>query len=442
MTLDGQGADELLAGYSGYPGYRIHSLLSQGRFSDAARFARGWSAEPGRSATGLAAAVAAQVVPRRERDRVRLATARSRVMRRPDGLDVRSTSPLLGDVPRGRSLAAVLRDGLTDRGLEALLRHADRNSMAFSVESRVPFLDVDVAEFLLTLPEDYLISSRGQTKRVLRAAMRGIVPDAILDRRDKIGFETPQRSWLKTAHLDLDALARGCPCVSVHRRRCPAAAAGRLARRPSLPTERRHRMAAAELQPVVRASGPPGEAVGRSRKTDHTPSKSLARYSSAMHRSSTATFSTSPTSSSGSVQLRTKDARSELTASTHEAPGETAALERNGVVPLADEDPQPEEGQGGGDGGKSGSERAEGRHQGKVGDDVDRGGCHGNPQLRPGLECDAHPGCKGRTSWPIRRAGAMRATRVPTRGTHVLRRRPRCPQRRDSVQRRPRCTRR
>jgi asparagine synthase (glutamine-hydrolysing) len=218
VTLDGQGADELLAGYSGYPGYRIHSLLSQGRFSDTGRFARGWSAEPGRSATRLAAAVAAQVVPRRERDRVRLATARSRVMRRPDGLDVRSTSPLLGDVPRGRSLAAVLRDGLTDRGLEALLRHADRNSMAFSVESRVPFLDVDVAEFLLTLPEDYLVSSSGQTKRVLRAAMRGIVPDAILDRRDKIGFETPQRSWLKTAHLDIDAWlegARAYPYVDV-----------------------------------------------------------------------------------------------------------------------------------------------------------------------------------------------------------------------------------
>jgi asparagine synthase (glutamine-hydrolysing) len=130
-------------------------------------------------------------------------------MRRPDGLDLRAPSPLLGEPPRGRHLAAVLRDGLTDRGLEALLRHADRNSMAFSVESRVPFLDVDVAEFLLTLPEDYLLSPRGQTKSVLRAAMRGVVPDAILDRRDKIGFETPQRSWLKSPHLDLDAWLDG-----------------------------------------------------------------------------------------------------------------------------------------------------------------------------------------------------------------------------------------
>lgn len=209
VTLDGQGADELLAGYAGYPGYRIRSLLSEGRVRDVARFASGWCAHPGRTSTGLAAATAAQVVPRRARDRVRLATARGSVMRRPQGLDVRSTSPLSGDVPRGRHLASVLRDGLTHRGLEALLRHADRNSMAFSVESRVPFLDVDLAEFLLTLPEDYLISSRGQTKSVLRAAMRGLVPDPILDRRDKIGFETPQRNWMRTTSFEIDAWLEG-----------------------------------------------------------------------------------------------------------------------------------------------------------------------------------------------------------------------------------------
>ena len=218
VTLDGQGADELLAGYSGYPGYRLRSLLSQGRFTDVARFVRGWSAEPDRTPTELAVATAAQAVPRRSRDRVRLATARSGVMRRPDGLDLRSTSPLLADPPRGRHLATVLRDGLTDRGLEALLRHADRNSMAFSIESRVPFLGVDLAEFLLTMPEEYLISARGQTKRMLRAAMRGIVPDSILDRRDKVGFETPQRSWMKTSDLDVEAWldgARAYPYVDV-----------------------------------------------------------------------------------------------------------------------------------------------------------------------------------------------------------------------------------
>jgi asparagine synthase (glutamine-hydrolysing) len=68
--------------------------------------------------------------------------------------------------------------------------------MRFSVESRVPFLTADLAQFLFSLPEEYLISRQGETKCVFKAAMRGIVPDAILDRRDKIGFATPEQDWL------------------------------------------------------------------------------------------------------------------------------------------------------------------------------------------------------------------------------------------------------
>jgi asparagine synthase (glutamine-hydrolysing) len=86
---------------------------------------------------------------------------------------------------------------MTDRGLPALLRHSDRNSMHWSMESRVPFLTHEFAQFTLGLPEDHLVSASGETKSVFRAAMRGIVPDAILDRRDKIGFETPEGDWLR-----------------------------------------------------------------------------------------------------------------------------------------------------------------------------------------------------------------------------------------------------
>jgi len=60
----------------------------------------------------------------------------------------------------------------------------------------VPFLTIDMAEFLLSLPENYLLSDDGVTKYVFREAMRGIVPDQILDRKDKIGFETPDNQWL------------------------------------------------------------------------------------------------------------------------------------------------------------------------------------------------------------------------------------------------------
>jgi asparagine synthase (glutamine-hydrolysing) len=82
--------------------------------------------------------------------------------------------------------------------LPHLLRYEDRNSMAFSIESRVPFLTPKFAEFMLRIPEEYIISPGGTTKAVFRQAMRGTVPDCILDRRDKIGFATPEREWLQS----------------------------------------------------------------------------------------------------------------------------------------------------------------------------------------------------------------------------------------------------
>jgi asparagine synthase (glutamine-hydrolysing) len=80
--------------------------------------------------------------------------------------------------------------------LPGLLRYEDRNSMASSVESRVPFLTPELVSFMGRLPEQYLIDSEGTSKAVFRAAMRGIVPDSILNRRDKVGFATPERWWL------------------------------------------------------------------------------------------------------------------------------------------------------------------------------------------------------------------------------------------------------
>lgn len=77
--------------------------------------------------------------------------------------------------------------------------------MAFSIESRVPFLTIPLADFLLSLPENYLISQGGETKSVFRAAMRGIVPDSILDRRDKIGFATPEEIWFRQISPQLRA---------------------------------------------------------------------------------------------------------------------------------------------------------------------------------------------------------------------------------------------
>jgi asparagine synthase (glutamine-hydrolysing) len=80
--------------------------------------------------------------------------------------------------------------------LPSLLRYADRNSMAHSVEVRLPFLDHRVTEFAFRLPADYKIR-RGVTKRVLRAASRELLPETILRRSDKIGFAIPTADWLR-----------------------------------------------------------------------------------------------------------------------------------------------------------------------------------------------------------------------------------------------------
>lgn len=74
--------------------------------------------------------------------------------------------------------------------LQHLLRFEDRNSMAFSIEARVPFTDFELVEWAFTRANDYKIY-QGWTKWVLRKAMCGRVPESILWRRDKIGFETP-----------------------------------------------------------------------------------------------------------------------------------------------------------------------------------------------------------------------------------------------------------
>ena len=80
--------------------------------------------------------------------------------------------------------------------LPMLLHWEDRDSMAHSVESRVPFLDYRLVEFVSGLPEEYKIYN-GLTKRILRKGMEGILPEKVRNRMDKLGFDTPEEVWMK-----------------------------------------------------------------------------------------------------------------------------------------------------------------------------------------------------------------------------------------------------
>lgn len=81
--------------------------------------------------------------------------------------------------------------------LPRLLHYEDRNSMAFSIEARLPFLDYRLIEYIFNLPFDQKIKE-GVTKVVLRDAMRGTLPEEVRNRYDKMGFVTPEDAWFKT----------------------------------------------------------------------------------------------------------------------------------------------------------------------------------------------------------------------------------------------------
>ena len=197
VLLDGQGADELLGGYDRYVGARIASLLRQGRWATAAKLARA-ARTRGLSLPGTVAMTGDFLAPARVQDLVRPLVGRPLVPPWVDGDWFARRRAQLAPL-HFTSSRNVLRDQLTSDlttvGVPFLLRNEDRNSMIWSVESRVPFLVPEVAEFCVSLPEEYLVDAAATSKAVFRRAMVDVVPQPILDRRDKVGFEAPAVRW-------------------------------------------------------------------------------------------------------------------------------------------------------------------------------------------------------------------------------------------------------
>jgi asparagine synthase (glutamine-hydrolysing) len=191
VTLDGQGADELLGGYDHYAPTFLHALkLSAGRWA-AIGEARSYARTRG---------IPLRRVLRRSRK-----TRRNLQEERAPGRflhpDLRAggsaPGPLAGaeDSPLGLFHEHLRRD-LTVDMLPSLLRHADRNSMAFGVESRVPFLDHRIAELCFALPPHMLVRD-GWTKRPIRDAFGDLLPAEVTWRRDKLGFAPPEARWFR-----------------------------------------------------------------------------------------------------------------------------------------------------------------------------------------------------------------------------------------------------
>jgi len=197
VMLDGQGADETLGGYRGFFGAYLASLIREGRIARWAQEAAAIRREASFSWTRLVGYSAAYLQPK-------LLPLIGRLERRaysdrewvhPSCRDAFKSDPVQNLGGRASDVSRMSMAQLAATNLPMLLRWEDRNSMAFSVEARVPFLDYRFVELALGLPDEAKVGG-GISKRALRQAMRGTVPDLVLDRKDKMGFVTSEALWV------------------------------------------------------------------------------------------------------------------------------------------------------------------------------------------------------------------------------------------------------
>jgi len=196
VMLDGQGADESLCGYHNFLRPFFRGLVATRQLATAWHEANAVRGDTRKAVSALLRALADNLVPDSSQRRQ---TFERRKRRTPRWLDREVLQRTLTDpedeiVARGRSAGELSVKLLSGAHVQALLHWEDRNSMAHSIESRVPFLDYRLVEFIVGLPDRFKIRD-GRTKAVLRSGLRRIVPDAILDRRDKLGFVTPEAVW-------------------------------------------------------------------------------------------------------------------------------------------------------------------------------------------------------------------------------------------------------
>ncbi|HUC83065.1 MAG TPA: asparagine synthase (glutamine-hydrolyzing) [Flavisolibacter sp.] len=198
VLLDGQGADEILGGYHKYYKWHWQELFRSNKreFAKEMEAARALGVKEDFSIKHKLAAW----LP--EFSASLLQSQRSRQAFRHPHLHrdfaFRNKRNLYYATPTHHTLNGALYYNTFVNGLEELLRLADRNSMAHSVEVRLPYLQHQLVEFLFTLPAHFKIR-QGWTKWLLRKATDGKLPDSIAWRRDKVGFEPPQKRWMENS---------------------------------------------------------------------------------------------------------------------------------------------------------------------------------------------------------------------------------------------------
>jgi asparagine synthase (glutamine-hydrolysing) len=194
VMLDGQGADELFAGYAPMAGYAMADRLARLDLSSLNEF-NALIAEPSDlTAASLSRGTWRALVS--ESFRRRVLSALGKFPPRGGPVTLSLPPPPFRQFPEMSRLEMLINRLVLRDSLPGLLRYEDRNSMAFAVETRLPFLSQAVGDLALRIPSNLKVKS-GYTKYILRKAFEDRLPPEIAWRRKKLGFVTPQQRWMR-----------------------------------------------------------------------------------------------------------------------------------------------------------------------------------------------------------------------------------------------------
>jgi len=200
VLLDGQGGDELLAGYPPSFVALFRQTMRQFALVSLIKEIKGFLKHQGRMIDQFIPRVRSSFVPNVFKPLFQRLNSR-RLCWIEEGFKKKFyrsvTTPHRFENALNNYLYHIFRSTV----LPGLLHYEDRNSMAYSIETRLPFLDYRLVEFVFSLPTEFKIKE-GVTKIILRIAMHGILPEEVRNRMDKIGFATPEADWFKTALRD------------------------------------------------------------------------------------------------------------------------------------------------------------------------------------------------------------------------------------------------
>lgn len=200
VLLDGQGADEQLAGYQGlYFQIYLNELLHKGNILGLINEANTLNQIHGFNIKNGILKSIMSLLPNQAKNIVGKFMGKAQYKTNwidTQNLKFNDTNPFVASGMDKKSIKNTSYSQLILSNLPMLLHFEDRDSMAHSIESRVPFIDYRLVELVYSMPSEYKIK-HGITKRVLRDGLNGILPNKIKNRMSKLGFVTPEEIWLK-----------------------------------------------------------------------------------------------------------------------------------------------------------------------------------------------------------------------------------------------------